>query len=253
LLTGKYSMRSQYVQIAILLAASHQLPAQSERTPEFDAASVKAHPAKGAGGTMMRETPGSLNYIGVPLMSVIARAYGVEGLQIVGPSWVYADPYDIKTAYPLGTPPAQMQLMLRGLLADRFHLTVHHETRQIPAFALSIEKRGIKMRVAESGPPSYRPTRDAVGTHVRGSITMPNLAAYLTYQAGAPVVDRTGLDGLYEIKLDFAPAQNPPTDGSESPSLFTALQEQLGLRLDSQKAPFDMIVIDHAEKFPTEN
>jgi uncharacterized protein (TIGR03435 family) len=197
---------------------------------------------------MMRETPGNLNYIGVPLVSVIARAWGVEGLQIAGPSWIYSDPYDIKAKMAPDTPLAQMQLMLQGLLAERFQLTVHREKRELTSYVLVVGKGGVRMHLVEDGAPSYRPSADANGRHVRGRISMPNLAGYLSYQAGGPVSDNTGLEGVYDINLDFSVDENAST-----PAIFTALQEQVGLKLESKKALFDMIIVDHAEKVPTDN
>lgn len=243
-------MKSKLIRWAIPVLVFWQPLAQSQKAPEFDVASVKLHPGAGP-GTMMRETPGSLNYIGIPLMSVIARAWGVDGTRILGPSWIYNDTYDIKATLPGDTPVAQMQLMLQTLLAERFQLTVHREKRELTAYALvvaKLPKEGAKMHVVEDRAPSYHPYRDAEGSHLRGRITMPNLAGWLSYQVGGPVSDETGLDGVYDITLDFSIDEN-----SSSPAIFTALQQQLGLKLESKKALFDMIVVDRAEKIPTEN
>jgi uncharacterized protein (TIGR03435 family) len=102
---------------------------------------------------------------------------------------------------------AQMQLMLQGLLADRFQLTVRHEKRELTAYVLvvaKLTKDGVKMHPVENSAPSYRPYGGAEGRHIRGRITMPNLAGYLSYQVGGPVSDKTGLDGVYDITLDFS-------------------------------------------------
>lgn len=240
-------MKSKVIGWAICLSAFWQPLAQPQKSPAFDVASVRPHPGAGP-GTMMRESPGSVNYIGIPLMSVVARAWDVEGMRVVGPPWLYSDTYDIKATLPPDTPLAQMQLMLQGLLAERFQLTVHREKRELGAYVLVVAKDGVKMHPVENSAPSYRPYGDGEGRHIRGRITMPNLASYLSCQVGVPVSDKAGLGGVYDITLDFSAHENPA-----APAIFTALQEQLGLKLESKKALFDMIIVDHAEKIPTEN
>ncbi len=237
-------MKITFMAWAVLVLAVWQPLAQPQKPPVFDVASVKPHPGVAGPGTMMRETAGSVNYIGIPLMSVIARAWDVAGMQVVGPSWIYSDTYDIKAAFPRDAPATQIPLMLQGLLAERFQLAVHHEQRELAAYVMVVAKGGVKMHPSEgSRTGSYRPYGDAEGRNIRGRITMPNLAGYLSYQVGGPVSDKTGLDGVYDITLDFAVDQD-----SATPLVFTALQEQRGLKLESKKAPVDMIIVDHAEK-----
>jgi uncharacterized protein (TIGR03435 family) len=245
-------MKSKLAGWAVVFFVFPHLLAQSPRSPEFDAASVRPHPRAGP-GTMMRETPGNLNYIGIPLMSVVARAYNVEGLQVVGPPWLYSETYDIKATLPADTPPAQRQLMLRGLLAQRFQLAVHHEKRELTAYVLVAGKGGVKMHPAEDSAPSFRPYADAEGRHIRGRITMSNLAGQLSYQVGGPVSDETGLEEVFDITLDYSVDEKPAAEFAGAPTIFTALQQQLGLKLESKKALFDMIIVDRAEKVPTAN
>ena len=153
--------------------------------------------------------------------------------------------------------------MLQSLLAERFKLAVHREVKELPIFNLAAAKGGLKIRPIVDGnclpanpqvhvPPS---PKNCGGSswgrtlmHVAGS-TMPDIAQMLSTIVGRTVVDKTGAAGLYRVDLEFADETAPPSD---VPSLYTALQEQLGLKLDSAKGPVEVLVIDHAEK-PSEN
>lgn len=218
----------------------------------FDVASVKPHQESNPLGTMMQELPGRIQYRKTDLLAVIRRAFNVEPQQIVGPAWLSTETYDIEAKLPPDTPGTRLQLMLQNLLAERFHLKVHHDKKELPAYNLVLAKDGLKMHRSESGRLGYNPSRDSSGRHLRGRITLPILANNLSDILGRPVSDRTGMDGLYEIDLNFtydAATQGPAI----YPDIFTALQEQLGLKLESKKALFDIIIVDQAEKIPTEN
>src|ERR1700691_1938525 len=134
----------------VLLALGSWQPFAWSQNPAFDVASVKMRERAGP-GTMMRETPGHLDYVGIPLMSVIARAYDVQNLRVVGPAWVYSDLYEIRATYPPDTPLPQMQLMLQGLLSERFHLAAHREKREMAGFALVLGKGRPQMHRSEDG------------------------------------------------------------------------------------------------------
>jgi uncharacterized protein (TIGR03435 family) len=196
----------------------------------------------------MRESGGVLSYTKVPLTSIIRRAYGVEAAQISGPTWLDSEAYDVTAKLPADTPLPRLQSMLQALLAERFKLAVHRQKKTFAAYALVVAKGGPKLRLSESGGLSYNPTRDNAGRHLNGKITMPILANNLSSWLGRPVSDRTGLKGLFDISLDFS-----TDDNAAAPALPTALPEQLGLKLKPGKAVLDVIVIDHAEKVPTEN
>jgi uncharacterized protein (TIGR03435 family) len=235
--------------LAIPLAVSAQ---RQEALPVFDVASVKQHPESNLLGAMMRELPGSLQYRRVNLMAVIQRAYGVEAQQIVALPWMYIEAYDVEAKLPPDTPIPRLELMLQNLLAERFHLQVHREKKELAAYNLVVAKDGLKMHPSEAGRLGYRPFRDGSGRHLRGKITLPVLANNLSGVLGHPVVDQTGIDGLYDIDLNYADDARDQ-EPSNYPGIARALQEQLGLKLESKKALFDMIIVDHAEKVPTEN
>ena len=218
--------------------------------PSFEVTSVKPSPPDQPGGMLTIPQGTSFNTTGMPLEILIQLAFGLEQSQIVGPDWIKSQQYDIaaKTEGGVSLTYEQMKPLLQRLLADRFKLTYHHETKEISGYAIVAAKSGPKLQAAKEGA--------SKGANIRPngiqapSATMGALAKMLAALLRQPVADRTGIAGDYEIKLSFAP--NDATD-STLPSLFTAVQEQLGLKLESAKVPVEMLVIDHVEKVPTEN
>ena len=137
--------------------------------------------------------------------------------------------------------------MLQALLAERFQLKVHRETKEMPVFALVAGKNGPKLSDPDPSKPGMRTTGNATGLHITAwQSTMQQLADQLSNTAGRPVLDKTGLAGAYAYKLDFNPDVAAPDSGI--PTMSTAVQDQLGLRLEPQKAPIEILVIDSAEK-----
>jgi uncharacterized protein (TIGR03435 family) len=181
---------------------------------------------------------------------------------------------------PEGVTREQFKLMLQNLLADRFHLSLHHETKNFQAYELVPDKSGSKLKesVEDSGAPpepsspAFRQLSPQARSAVLAGMTLNMstqvliagrmrstewLAEVLGNELGIPVVDKTGLTGKYDYYLEFAPPRRPPgvppDDNNPLPSIFNAVQEQLGLKLDEKKLPFDVLVIDRIEKIPTEN
>lgn len=217
----------------------------------------------------------------VPLRLLIRMAYQVQDDQIVdAPGWVGVEHFDVVAKAPDDTPvappgqPGPLLLMMRTLLADRFKLSVHHETREAPAYALVRARRegalGPAMRSSttdcaavaaararnDSPPPSSAPLcgiRAAGGRMVAGGQSLSQMTTVLSQIVRRTVIDRTGLSGAYDFELNWTPevAGQPPADSppqtADAPSIFTALQEQLGLKLESIKVPIDVLVIDHVE------
>jgi uncharacterized protein (TIGR03435 family) len=230
---------------------------------------------------------GGLRTSGTNLKTLITFAYDVRDFQVSGgPGWINNDRFDIvaksehgssesSTPEDMGLTDAQMKtaaeqlrLKLQALLADRFQLTLHHETKEQSVYALVIGKNGPKLQESQV---KQGERRRMVGMR-RGELNaegvpLDMLANSLSNQLGRPVINRTGLNGTYDIKLQWTPdpsqssdkfsgpppgTDDPPPPDVAGPSIFNAVQEQLGLRLESQKGPVDLIVIDRAEK-PTEN
>jgi bla regulator protein blaR1 len=286
----------------VIVTAAGQAP-----PPQFEVASVK--PNKSGDGRMMLgvQPGGRFTATNVALRMLIRNAYQLQDFQIVGgPDWLTSDRFDIvakSEADDLGDPfraekqgePSRGQLMMRALLADRFKLQVHNETREMPIFALVLARSDGKLgpqlqksstdcealRAAgrgrgQGGPPAALAPpqpgdrmqcgiRIGPGNMAAGGSTLAQFAMSIGMFVGRIVVDRTGLTGAYDFNLTWTPDQiaNRPPGAPEplingvpidpnGPSIFTAVQEQLGLKLESQKGPVNVLVIDRAEH-PIEN
>jgi bla regulator protein BlaR1 len=236
-----------------LYIAGHVLAQSSATQLKFEIASVKPS-APDAPGMFIRYLPGGgLRITGATLQNLISMAYDVRAFQISGgPKWIDNDRFDINARlttsdapHPTLTRQDQSKAAegLRNLLADRFQLTLHPETTEQPVFALVVAKAGSKLQeLTESESFIRRMGRGSIkGQAVALRLLVLNLAGEL----GRTVIDKTGLTGKYSFELKWDPSIAP--DPSE-PSLFTALQEQLGLRLESQRGEVTVLVVDRAQK-----
>jgi uncharacterized protein (TIGR03435 family) len=233
--------------VLILVAACAAGLAQSGRT-SFEVAALKFHPEP---ITLSADpvTRGSrVTATAVTLVDLITSAYGVRYDQITGgPAWSKSDHYDL-SAKAEGEAPltaAESRQMLQGLLAERFQLVVRRETREVPVYALVVAKGGSKLH--EVKPDSV----PGDGVWLRGRKTSSKgwepwmIAGTLASlpDVGRPVLDKTGLKGLFEFRLDFSAGAN-----DDRPNIFSAIQDQLGLKLEASKGPVEFVVIDHLEK-----
>jgi len=231
----------------------------SAQNPAFEVASIKANQS-GGGTSAIRLTAGRVSMENVSLKKVMLNAYGIPDdreYTIAGPAWLTTEHFDIEATFPADTPVPQVRQMIQALLAERFKLVLHNETRQLPMYALVVAKGGPKIRAVEAGQPR---TSGQPGHFEATRIGMGKFADLIAKQAGLPVTDATGLDGVFDFKLDWSPEADlrlASADGaaetSGGASIFTALQEQLGLRLESRKGPVEVMVVDRMEKTPTEN
>jgi uncharacterized protein (TIGR03435 family) len=262
----------------------HAGPNQSElqagdtlaKLPLFEVASIK--PSKsGEPGTRLMTSPDGFSASNAPLREVIRLAYQVQEFQMSGaPPWINSERYDIEAKVDSSAVEAfrqldqeQHRLMLQRLLADRFQLKTHWETKELPIYALVIGKNGPKLHEAKPGDtyPGGIAGPDGVGRPglmrmgpgglTGQGLTMESIARLLSQQLGQTVTDKTGLRGLYDVNLHWTPDNGPlsmmgpdskPTPDPSEPSLFTVIQEQLGLKLESQKGPVEVLVVDHVEK-----
>jgi uncharacterized protein (TIGR03435 family) len=227
--------------------------------PRFEVASIKQNISPAPVRAGARTFPGGrVVALKVSLNNLIQDAYGVKSYQILeGPAWAHSEFYNIeaKVAGERTVTYEEVRPAWQALLADRFQLKLHHEMKDVPAYALVVGKNGPKMKA--SGPDATSqttlPVAQAPTKRVASAkITMTRLALILTSYAGRPVVDQTGLEGTYDVTLEWAADDETPDAKLDAPALFTAVQEQLGLRLDPHKLPMDVLVIDHAER-PSEN
>jgi uncharacterized protein (TIGR03435 family) len=177
------------------------------------------------------------------------RAYRVPASQISGPDWLRSEGYDIDATFPIDTPVREIPRMLETLLAERFKLAVHRETKERAAYLLRVDKGGLKVRAASEATALQMKT-DGPVRHIRGKTSMTKLAAILADQVHQTVVDQTGLQGAYDITLDFTLDESAAANEAD---LQAAVETQLGLILEMKKEPLEILVIDHMEKIPVAN
>lgn len=219
--------------------------------------------------------PGRLVYSNVPLISIVMAAYDVRTLvQIEGPGWIRSERFDLTATMPPDTTNVEMQGMLRGLLAERFHVTEHEITKGIDGYEMSVAKDGPKPKppggadFEQSLPPSFREltpgaqnlllltgslTTSQRDYLARRGATMAQLAEQIPLDG--PVLDKTGVTGEHSYYVEFAPPNLAVAAGADdqAPDIFAAFQEQLGLKLERKKIPMRTIVIDRLERIPERN
>jgi uncharacterized protein (TIGR03435 family) len=233
---------------------------------------------------VFRFLPGRFTATNTPVSALIAYAYQVRDFQISGgPDWLRSQRFDIGAKEPealdeeLEKLPAEERYekyrwLVQSMLADRFNLKLRQETKELPTYALVVAKSGPKLEPAKPGVGIESHTRHfLVGKDhlMADGADMPYLARILSEPVGRTILDQTGLKGNYKLELHWTPDLSPsgvlrgPADAtsaadtttasdSSGPSIFTAIQEQLGLKLESTKGPVEVIVIDHIER-PSEN
>jgi len=228
---------------------------------KFEVASVKPHPV-GDNAVNIGPHPGGFAATGVPVKLLIEIAYRLKEYQVSGgPDWLNTEHYDILAKAAEGVNPTQEQMgpMLQALLADRFRLKVHRETKDLPVFALVVNKGGPKLKPAATNPVAgvasdEHPFADkgsgpmislGHGVLMGQQMDMKSLADALGMQSDRAVVEKTGITGEFDLTLKWSPEAAQDTSGT---SLFTAIEEQLGLKLESTRAPVEVLVIDSAER-----
>jgi uncharacterized protein (TIGR03435 family) len=190
------------------------------------------------------------------LVSLIITAYDVRTYQISGaPTWAYSEAYDIAAKAPGDARLTNDRLrpMLQALLAERFGLKVRHGTKVMPVYALKVAKKGPKVK--ESSPDATTSVSYHMGAVTQMAFSKTSVAQFargLSSFADRPVIDRTSLKGNYDLKLEWSSDDSQPAQDVGAPSLFTAIQEQLGLKLEPQNGPVEMLIIDRVEK-PSED
>src|SRR4051812_22103521 len=277
-------MHRSFAAAAAIALTANALVAQGP-LPAFEAASIKVNRSGEAGGGFGGR-PGRIVVTNYTLRDIIRNAYGVQRYQIVGgPEWLAQDRFDINAKAPEGVAQSQLLAMMQNLLAERFKLRVHRETRSIPIFALVLARAdrrlGPKMQPSAydcaaanaarakgetpPAPPAADGDRPACGARTNpgrmlvGGYALADFVRNLGGFAGRPVVDRTGLAGAYDYELTWTPDELPPPGVTlpawydpNGPSLQAAVQEQLGLKLEATTGPYEVLVIDSAER-PSED
>ena len=232
------------MKLALFAIAVASLAAQ----PKFEAASVKRTDPGIVGKSL---GPGTVVLKGIPLKPILAEAFKVKPDQIVGPSWLDDDCFEIVAKMPEGATSDQLPAMLQALLVERFKLAARKEDRPRAIYALVVDKNGPKLKEsdasAQTGRTMFRSGPGIAG--FKGSMTMATLALRFSGKLDRPVQDFTGLTGKYDVDLTWTP--DPASE--PYPDIFTAVRESLGLRLEPRKEPVETLVIDHINRIPTEN
>jgi uncharacterized protein (TIGR03435 family) len=258
--------------------------------PGWERGGVYFGPARGGPGT---PDPGQITWTYARFKDLLMAAYDVKAYQITGPAWLDMERYDIVAKVPAGATKEQVIVMWQNLLAERLGVKVHHESKEFQVEELVVAKGGSKLKetaedltaLPQGGPPNFKNgvltgpgmvTSIMMGGSNRGSARavakaqpLSKLTTMLTAQMNRPVLDKTELNGLYDFTLEFTmdisgfplpPGAPPPPAAAQNagasdpgPDIGTAIQQQLGLRLVGGKANLDVVVIDKAEKVPTDN
>ncbi len=255
----------------LLYCAAAGVAGAAAAAQEFGAASVRPNRAGNAGGEgsereSIQISPTSLTMRNVSLRSCLRWAYDLRDEQISGPGWLASERYDISATSEAETPVGAMKAMLQKLLTERFTMVVRRETKDVTVYSMTVRKPG-KLRKAAAATPPGDPTALPVGGSMEfRNYTMENLAARLAsrpFRLERIVIDKTGLLGAYSFSIRFADdaaAMKHTLEGMERgsvdgglPSMITLLEEQLGLRFQTMKAPVSSLAVERAEKVPLAN
>jgi uncharacterized protein (TIGR03435 family) len=231
------------------------LPLSAQPQTHFEVAAIRPNPAGPSAGTSFNVFEGGrIKITNEPVKLLIRVAYQLQNAEIAGgPNWLDTDRYDLEAKTGRPEKPSQGDLgpFMQSLLAERFNLKFHWETRELTVYAMVTAKTGPKLKAKGEGEMAAMNTSGgAGGSHLTATAaSMDMLARYIGNRLDRIVLDKTNLTDAYDFTLDWAPVQTPD---SSSPSLVTALAEQLGLKLESQKSPVKVLVIDALER-PSEN
>jgi uncharacterized protein (TIGR03435 family) len=209
----------------------------------FEVASVKLHTTSGINERSgIEETPGLIRVENLPLKGLIEAAYGVKDYQFSGPGWLDTARYDVLAKPPAGFTQSQLRPLLQTMLADRFKLKVHYRSNEMAAYGLVIAKSRSKLQES-TGSRTFFTARPGLISGTR--VSMHELAAALSGILDRPTADQTGLHAAYDVKVQWTPDS---ATGDLGVSLFTALTEQLGLRLVPTRNLVDVLVVDQVER-----
>jgi uncharacterized protein (TIGR03435 family) len=255
------------VLLSLFIAWHVVTSAQSPPPVSFEVASVKPNQSAGE-PSMTVPLRGTVVITNVPLLNVIVNAYGIPAFRLVGaPAWISRERFDITARIPEAHADGQVLLMLQALLAQRFNLKAHRETREQPVYEVVVARSdgrlGPRLTRSDSdcanNPPSVPPSIDAPcaglfgvgpagGRIVSKGRPLARVITALSMAVSRTVVDRTGLQGPFDVDLQWSADVGTPVTNSDTPSIFTALQEQLGLRLEPSRGPVEVLVIESVER-----
>ncbi len=230
------------------------------RAQTFEVASVKVPPPYVIGQpydiTVAKIQNDTITFTNASLADCIRYAYSLSSnLRLSAPDWVTSPEarYDIVAKTAPGASRDQFPKMMRALLSDRFKLVFHHEERVLNYYALVVAKGGPRMHEPTAGPATAPAGVNGQLRILSNRMPMSDVVSLLSRYMRALVVDQTGLAGEFEVKLVWTPDDRPVPEDQQGASIFAAVEEQLGLKLEARKGPMEVIVVDRAEKVPTEN
>ncbi len=256
------------------IAASAGLFGQPPEKYSFEVVSIKAPEPSDPNQVRMRVSgdPGMVHYSNLALRDLIAIAYGVKTYQIEGPDWMESTRFEIQGKVPAGVSDTHIPDMVQTMLAERFGLVTHRETKDHAVLALVAEKSGAKLKPAENPIPvssgsgrgggGFRIEIDDAGAHVKAtSATLTAVADTVSRFSEKPVVDQSGIEGQYDFDLVLSPSAlragrgpgGPTEESAEGPGSLADAFLKYGLKLEPRKAPMPTIVVDHLNKAPTAN
>jgi uncharacterized protein (TIGR03435 family) len=257
------------MRLALLLLIALTISGQrAAPPPRYEVAAIKPNSDSDSRFAFRVESDGALAATGITLKRLMMTAYNVQGFRIVGgPAWVASKRWDVRGKPDRAATADQVRPMLLSLLEDRFQLHARPEKRKIPVYELEVDRKGSKVPRAQNG--ETQPiVRVSTGSVQLTKATAATFASQLSYALGRPIMDKTGLNGEFDFAIEWIPEPNedggptgaglppgaPPPSASarQGPSIFTALQEQLGLRLKSGRDLMDVVVIDRVQ-MPTAN
>lgn len=230
---------------------------QSDAPLSFDAASVKVNNS-GAGDSHSHTRPANVQLDNMPLRSIVTMAYQIKDYELEAPDWLAAAHYDIIAKAAPETPEKDLPAMLRTLLAERFKLQTHRESKELAVYGMVAVKGGFKLKPVEAGGSSRDTTHTPMGGELTATKTsLDRLAVWLNRFTDRPVMNMTGIDGVFDFTLKYSiereNAKPEPNAVPQYPIVPLAIQEQLGLRLEKRTAKVDVLVVDHADRMPVEN
>ncbi len=236
--------------LLLTVSAAQVLRAQA---PTFEVASVKVNHTGEPPRTYPRLRNGTFTAEIASLKTLIVIAYCLIELRIKGPAWLDTERYDIAARAPEGVSDSQLMPLLQSLLKDRFHLESHFETQEMSTYDMVVSKGGSKLKAFDPDHPPEVPRSYGQAVMV-GIGATGQLADALARATGRPVVDKTGSEGRFGWMLNYTPfSGNANSANSTAPDIFTAIEQQLGLKLEPKKESLQILVVDRADRIPTEN
>ena len=251
------TMRAILAGTIVFVAGGAVFAQTADTRPAFEAAFIKPN-TTGSNGSRTNGSTGQIVMVNQTLKRLIERAYNVKQFQVTGPEWMENVRFDVTAKYPPDTKNEDRPAMLRTMLEDRFKLATHRETKEVPGYALVVAKGGLKIKAvdADKGGGTDSNSSNSLVNLKMTAVSMKELANYLAGRLGSAVIDGTGADGVYTFELRWTLDDQLTGAVDRGAGEFAAIQDAisaLGLHLQAQKVPVEIVVVDHVERVPTEN